>query len=144
MLRSLIAAIVIGFSTPAAVQAIEVQIDQSFDGFQFDWDRTGAMMIRFAPVMHEGEMHVCGAYSNWGGAIITRLGRQVMREARITMNGQFIMQNLQFFSIVSNRHRDNWLDGQMANCVNTGLTPSDQDLKTFDIYIRDGRYSVSR
>ena len=125
---------------PMSAHALEVQVTDNFAGYGFRWDRSGEMLIRYAPVMVEGEMHVCGAYSNRGGTAITRLGRQVLREASITMGGRTVARNLQFFNVVSSANNGNNLVGTTASCINTGLSATDQELRTFQIDIRQGRY----
>jgi hypothetical protein len=138
------AAAVLAIFLPISASALDVTVDDSFGGYGFNWDRTGEMLIRYRPVLVDGEMYICGAYSNRGGANITRLGRQVMREASITMNGADVVRNLQFFNVVSSANNRTELVGTTASCMNTGLRPSNMDLSTVSIGIRSGRYRVRR
>jgi hypothetical protein len=130
---------------PLSASALEVQVTDNFgyDGFQ--WDQRSSMHIRYSPVMHEGVLYICGAYSNaGGGASLARLGRQAMREARITMGGQTIARNMSFFRIVSNANVSNGLVGTTADCDSTGLTPTQAQLSTIRMELREGRYRVRR
>ncbi len=127
---------------PAQSSALEVVVDQSFNGIRFDWDRTGDMLIRYRPVIHEGELHVCGAYSNRGGRTFVRLGREVMRQASASVSGSTVVRNLSFFNVVSNANNSNGLEGQVANCVNTGRAATAAELGTFELNVRDGKYRV--
>jgi hypothetical protein len=110
------------------------------DSYGFRWDRNGEMLIRYRAVVVDGQLHICGAYSNRGGSSITRLGRQVLREATITMDGSSVLRNLQFFNVVSNANNSNGLVGTTASCVNTELTPTKAQVSTIEINIRSGRY----
>ena len=131
-------------SLPISASALQVQVDGTFAGYGLQWARQAEMLIRYRPVIFEGEMHICGAYSNRGGTDITRLGRQVMREATIKMDGSTILRNLDFFNVVSSANNGVQLVGTTANCANTGLAVTSQQLSTVEIDIREGRYRVGR
>lgn len=146
-------------STPASTQAeasqatppsassntVEVTVDSSFAGVQFAWNSNGAeTFIRYRPVIQDGQMYICGAYTNRGGSIFNRLGRQAVTGATIEMNGSTVLRGLQFFSIVSNANRGTQLVGTTARCRNTGLSPSEQELSTVQINVRRGQYRIQK
>jgi hypothetical protein len=95
--------------------------------------------------MHDGELYICGAYTNaGGGSSLVRLGREAMRDARITMDGQTIVRNLSFFKTVSNANVSTRLVGATADCENTGLVPTEAQYATIRMVLREGRYRVRR
>lgn len=103
------------------------------------------MMFRYRAVLFEGEMHICGAYSNRGrGAVTTRLGREVMREATMVMGDRTVMRNLSFFNVVSSANNGVGLEGTMANCATTGISVRPNELRNVRIEVREGRYRVGR
>ena len=109
------------------------------------WSSQAEMMIRYRAVLFEDEMYICGAYSNrGGGAMITRLGREVMREATMVMGDRTVMRNLSFFNVVSSANNSVALEGTMANCVTTGISVQPAQLRSVRIDIRAGRYRVGR
>jgi hypothetical protein len=128
----------------AAATSLDVTVDDSFGGSGLRWDRAGAeTFVRYRPVMQDGEMYICGAYSNRGGGFINDVGRQAMNRGLIIMNGEVVLRRLAFFNLVSSSNRENDLVGVATNCRNTGLRPSNEDLATVTIRIPTGRYRGS-
>lgn len=143
MVKSLMsaAALAIGILLAGAPSAQAQQVvDRSFDGISFDWSRIGGMIIRYKAFISEGELVICGAYSNTGGRDQTRLGRQVMREAVAKLNGTRVRRNLSFFKTVNSSGNDVGLVGQETSCAGTGVAATQADLATFEVVIRSGRY----
>ena len=126
---------------PLSANALDVQVDDTFGGMTMTWATNSTTLIRYRPVMHEGEMYICGAYSNNGGNNITRVGREVVREATIKMEGSTVMRNLDFFNVVSSANNSNGLVGTTASCRSTGLAPTNAQFSTVEIFIRGGRYT---
>ncbi len=129
----------------ASSNAPEVTVDDSFAGLQLAWDSNGAeTFIRYRPVMQNGQMFICGTYTNRGGSIFNRLGRQALTGGTIEMNGNTVLRGLQFFNIVSNANRSANLVGTTATCRNTGLSPSEEEFATVRIDIPTGRYRIQK
>lgn len=137
---------VLAMILPNAASAQDVRVDDSFGTFGFTWSRPpGAqMLIRFRPFIVDGELVVCGAYSNRGGPTITRLGREVMRAAQVKISGSTVMRDIRFFKVISNAQNSVGFVGSMAGCVNTERPTEQSELASFEIETRDGRYRVNR
>lgn len=132
----------LAFALPASAQ--QVQVDQSFGGSEFNWSGTGSILIRYRPIIVEGEIFVCGVYAFQGGATKARLAAAVMRDAQAKVNGQTILRNLSGFSSVSPQFYAASLDGQAANCIGSGDAGTTADLATFEMVFRSGKYRVRR
>ncbi|WP_100367307.1 hypothetical protein [Yoonia maricola] len=129
----------------ASTQSLEVTVDDSFAATGLQWNSNGAeIFIRYRPVMENGEMYICGAYSNRGGSIFSRLGRQAVNGSTVKMNGDTIMRGVGFFNVVSNANREAELVGTTAFCRNTGLSPSREEFATVQIDVPTGRYRIQR
>ncbi len=126
-------------------ESLQVTVDDSFAASGLQWDSNGSeLFIRYRPVMEDGQMYICGAYTNRGASIITRLGRQAMGRSTIKMNGETVLRGLSFFNIVSSANRATGLVGTTAFCRNTGLSPSKEEFATVRIDIPTGRYRIQR
>ncbi|MFA8441555.1 MAG: hypothetical protein ACEPO0_06775 [Yoonia sp.] len=134
--------------TPQATQSsdtLQVTVDDSFAGAGLQWDSNGAeTFIRYRPVMENGQMYICGAYSNRGGSIFMRFGRMALSRSTVEMNGDTILRGLGFFNIVSIANREAELVGTTAFCRNTGLSPSREEFATVQIDVPTGRYRMQK
>ncbi|MEJ8560110.1 hypothetical protein QTO30_01865 [Yoonia sp. GPGPB17] len=141
----------VNIETPQAEQAsassdtVQITVDDSFAGYVLQWDSNGAeTFIRYRPIMENDQMYICGAYSNRGGSIFSRLGRQALNGSTVKMNGNTVMRGLGFFNVVSNANRQAELVGTTAFCSNTGLSPSREEFVTVRIDVPTGRYRIQK
>lgn len=110
---------------PASAQ--QVVIDDNFEVYGFSWDGSGRGLIRWRPVLIDGKIAICGAYSVQGGRKYVDLTRRAVRNLRASSDGGFFMPNMSFFRQVSSAHIADGATGQMANCrvSATEGTPAD-------------------
>lgn len=117
-------------------------VSANFGGGSGNWDGFGSVIYRFTTVVQDNEVFICGAYTGRGSSDIRKLSREVMRQARITADGQTIMHNLRFFNEVSNSNFVTNLVGVETNCRSTGKSADEVSLNNIRIETRDGRYRV--
>ncbi|WP_342075238.1 hypothetical protein [Yoonia sp. SS1-5] len=106
----------------------------------FQWDGLGSMLARFRAVMIDGELNICGAYTNSGGRKYSDLNREVMRQATIKMNGTRLLNDLRYFNVISNSQKDVYLEGSNAACRTTGIAATPEEIATVEIDVRSGTY----
>ena len=133
-------AIACSFGQVAAAQ--EMPVDSTFAGTSFSWSSVGGLLLWARPIVSDGKVWVCGAYSFRGGSRQVKLGLAVLKEGRIKVGDQSIARDLRFFASVNSRYDDVKLVGQTAKCKNTGVDAASVDLNDFEISLRAGRYRV--
>ena len=139
MIKNLMAAAAITLAASGA-QAQSVAIDDTFLVGGGKWDGLGSIYMRFRPVVANGEILICGAYSSTGGSKYTRLNRQVVRGGKAVVGNRVLSNSLSFFNQVSNSHNAVELVGQTASCMNTGVAADGIDLNAIEFNFRSGRY----
>ncbi|SEW01374.1 hypothetical protein SAMN04488515_0648 [Cognatiyoonia koreensis] len=142
MKTQLLAAILAATATFAALPASAQQtaITENFAGGELNWDGPARTQIRWAPVPSNGEILICGAYSNIGGTKITRLSRVVMQQSKVVdVNGNTVLNTLSFFNNISSAHYQSKLMGQMANCRSTGRPATQAELSGLRLDVKTGR-----
>lgn len=123
---------------PATAQ--QTQIDDAFRWSSFGWDGNGQTLVVWRPVIVDGKIAICGAYSSRGGSKYSNLSRQAVGDMRIDgPNGAFI-RGLSFFNRVSNSQFEDQLRGAMANCRVTATSGTPADLRSYRLGFTPQRY----
>lgn len=133
-------ALTLAVAQPAAAQ--QVTVDSSFSTHVFNWQGTNGIVIRTRPIVQDGTVFICGIYTYSGGSKYSKLARAAMKDAKIKIGGQIIFRNLNFFSSDSPQYYASRLDGRTANCRQPTAAINVDDLDTFEIEFRSGRYRV--
>jgi hypothetical protein len=132
----------LAFTAPAAAQTTEV--NEQFRHHSVNWSgpSTGAMLVRWRPVIVDGKIAICGAYANRGGSTFVRLGRQAIRNMWIDRNGTAFMRNLHFFAVDGSEAYTRGLIGERATCRVTNTPGTADSLSEFTFGYRAGRYRL--
>lgn len=114
----------------------QIQVDENFgDGWIRFSGLSGGYYFKMRLIAASGRLELCGV-----GVFTDVYSRQqeqsVLRDTKLTMNGQAILEDLSFFSRVS-RRRD--LDTAMANCALTSAAVPRGEAE-FDIDVPTKRY----
>ena len=125
---------------PAAAQ--QVTVDSSFATRSFSWQGNNGILIRTRPIVQDGAVFICGIYTYNGGARYAKLAKAAMKEAKIKIGGQIVFRNLNFFASDSPQYFGSQLDGRSANCRQPSAAINPDDLDSFEIEFRSGRYRV--
>ena len=137
-----VAVVMITCSFWQAAAAQEMPVDSTFAGTNFSWSSVGGLLLRARPIVSDGKVWVCGAYSFHGGSRQVKLGLAVLKEGRIKGGAQSNARDLRFFASVNSRYDDVKLVGQTSKCKNTGVDAASVDLDDFEISLGAGRYRV--
>ncbi len=113
-----------------------------FTGGSGNWGPSRGVLYRLIAIEHNGELLICGAYAAKGTGDLRRLGREVLRQARAEIRGQFVMRDLSFFKVTSSANWDEALVGVETNCKSTGLSASEVPPGPVHVITREGRYRV--
>ena len=125
---------------PAIAQ--QVQIDETFHLHTLNWENgNGSTMVRWRPVIIDGNIAICSAYATRGGRKYSSLSRQAVADMRIEQNGQTILPSLRFSSIQGSRAYGQNMVGTNATCAVTSTpgTPADFAALRADITPRNYR-----
>lgn len=126
----------------SSVQAQGVVIDDNWAIGGLRWEGGGETKIAWRPVILEGELHICGAYSVKGGTRYNTLSREVIRQTYVRLNGDRLIRRASFFSILSSRHNATRFVGQTANCQGTGLQATSAVFPDLEFITPSGRISA--
>ena len=138
LFKKLILALALTAATPAMAQ--QVAIDDNFAWSTFNWDGNGRTLVVWRPILIEGNIAICGAFSARGGQKYSNLSRQAIRDMRIDgPNGAFI-RNLSFLAQRGTAGYDARLKGEMANCRVTEIAGTQESLRTFKLGFTPQRY----
>lgn len=142
-MKTLVSALVLGAITAFAASSATAQqtaVTANWAGGELNWDGPARTQIRWAAIPSNGEVLICGAYSNIGGNKITRLSRVVMQGSRVLdANGSVVMNSISFFTNISSAHYQSKLEGQMAGCRSTGRPATDAELSGLRLDVKTGR-----
>lgn len=149
MPKKLIAAIATSLSliaTSASAEEVFVQVNDQFGQYNFEWaSGNDGMLIRYYPIVHDGELHICGAFAGKSArARGNRFHRAALQEAKITLHGERLLQDLRFFSQSSRAYMRENLVGQTATCKTTGRAATSIDYAGISMEFRQGSYRVRR
>ena len=135
-LASLLGALAL--AAPAVAQTTE--INEQFRNAGFSWSRNGSMLIKWRPVIVDGNIAICGAYASRGGSTIANLNRQAVRDMWIKRNGSSFMRDISFFAVQGTRAYGRRLQGDLANCRVTSTPGTPESLSEFSFGFEPGRY----
>lgn len=133
------------FATSASAHEPRIVVTENFGGGEFVWERgtSNILLYRYAYVILEGELHVCGTLASGGsGQNNHKFNQLVMREAKVRVNGEVVLRSLGYFKWVSRRHISERLVGSEANCKGTGVMASSMNGLDVELEFRSGRYSL--
>ncbi|WP_108813645.1 hypothetical protein [Loktanella sp. Alg231-35] len=125
-----------------AAPAVNPVVTSEFGGGGLNWSRAGGVKFRYTAIEQNGEVYICGAFTGRGPSGARKANRLVMREAKVTANGNLIMRSLRFFSEVSNGHWATDLIGVETSCGSTGQSVDALPLDAVRVELREGRYRV--
>lgn len=106
------------------------------------WEGTGSVIFRYTAIERDGEIHICGAFTGRGTSVIRRLSREVMRQAKVTANGETLRRNLLFFTEASNATFSDQMVGVETRCGTTGKPAGSVPLNAIRVDTRDGKYRI--
>lgn len=139
-LRFALLAVALGVTAPLTASAQSVVVDDSFAGGTFRWSDRGSMYFRWRPVLNDGQIFICGVRANNASSNRTsRLNSAALRDAKIVLNDQRVMQGLDFFATANSAHVAQKLVGQTSNCRATSLA-ANTDIGALRLEFRKGRY----
>lgn len=135
-----IAAAALAICCASSAQAQQVTVDAGFRTEVFEWGGNGRTRVAWRPVIVDGKIGICGAYSSRGGSKYANLSRQAVRDMRIDGDAGAFIRNLGFFAQVSSRSFDQGLRGEIANCRITATPGTAGNLAEFRFGFTPQRY----
>jgi len=116
---------------------------QVVDGFrvdQFRWTGAASTMVRWKPMLLDGELLICGSYSTRGAGRFRGFGREMMQRTNVRLNGQVVKRGVSHFSSVQSQHMNSRMVGQPADCARLGRSGTDADLNNITLDYFNGPF----
>lgn len=132
-------AIAVCGALPAAAQ--QLQIDDSFHLHTLSWENgNGSTMVRWRPVIIDGNIAICSAYATRGGRKYSDLSKRVVADMRIERNGETFLSSLRFSRINGSRAYGTEMIGTNADCMVTSVPGTSADFSALRADITPNRY----